>query len=61
MGSGTDGQRGGFATPKLARADQHREAVAGEAPRDFQANSLVGARNECDRFIMHAVFSYESK
>jgi hypothetical protein len=38
---------------EITRSNQHREAVRHEVLRDLKADTLIGAGDECDRFIWH--------
>jgi hypothetical protein len=47
----------GITTGSLRFPHQNREAVRHKVFRDLKADTLIGAGDECDRFIWHGVIS----
>ena len=43
---------------EIARSNQNGESVRHEVSRDLQADTLIGAGDECNRFIWHFMISF---
>jgi hypothetical protein len=59
MGIRADALCGGLTLLEISRSDQNREAMRHKVFRDLKADALIGAGDECDRFVWHRSPSFE--